>query len=108
MPQDMRDEAKKQLDEQMRLRRQVQALEERDFQLWSIVVLVALVMAAGIAGLVVPSVMWHIYLLRFNGHYLPQLSFGLIALVVLFNIYVIKQRLELRHTREELVLQMVY
>ena len=108
MPQEFRDEAKKQLEEQMRLRHQVQALEERDFQLWSIVVLVALVMVAGMAGLVVPSVMWHVYFLKFNGHYLPQLLFGLIALVVLFNIYVIKQRLELRHTREELVLQMVY
>src|SRR5579864_8092890 len=108
MPQDFRDEAKKQLEEQMRLRHQVQALEERDFQLWSIVVLVALVMAAGVGGLLVPSVIWHVYFLKFNGHYLPQLLFGLIALVVLFNIYVIKQRLELRHTREELVLQMVY
>ncbi|HEV2114003.1 MAG TPA: GGDEF domain-containing protein [Terriglobales bacterium] len=108
MPQEVRDEARKQLEDQMRLRHQVQALEERDFQLWSIVVLVALVMVAGVAGLLVPSVVWHIYFLKFNGHYLPQLLFGLIALVLLFNIYVIKQRLELRHTREELVLQMVY
>jgi len=108
MQQDVREESKKQLEDQMRLRREVQALEERDFQLWSIVVLIGLVLVAGIAGLLVPTVVWHIHFFRFDAHYLPQLLFGLIALVLLFNVYVIKQRLELRHTREELVLQMVY
>jgi len=108
MPQDVREESRKQLEDQMRLRREVQALEERDFQLWSIVVLIGLVLVAGIAGLLVPTVVWNIHFFRFDAHYLPQLLFGLIALVLLFNVYVIKQRLELRHTREELVLQMVY
>ena len=108
MQQDVREESKKQLEDQMRLRREVQALEERDFQLWSIVVLIGLVLVAGIAGLLVPTVVWHVHIFRFDAHYLPQLLFGLIALILLFNVYVIKQRLELRHTREELVLQMVY
>ena len=56
MQQDVREESKKQLEDQMRLRREVQALEERDFQLWSIVVLIGLVLVAGIAGLLVPTV----------------------------------------------------
>src|SRR5437016_8841200 len=63
---------------------------------------------AGLAGLLLPNVVWNRALVRFEGRFLPQLFYGLITLVVLFNIYVMQQRRHLRHAREELVLQMVY
>jgi diguanylate cyclase (GGDEF)-like protein len=102
------DEPRKELQEQVRLRREVEKLEERDFQLWSIVILILLLLAVGLVALLLPNVMWHLPNLKFDGHLLPQLVFGLITLIVLFNIYVIKMRLDVRNAREELVLQMVY
>src|SRR5438105_9312262 len=105
---ELREEARKELQEQLRLRQEVKALEERDVQLWSIAALVIVVLAAGVAGLLLPSAMWHLRVPRFEGNFLPQLCYGLITLVVLFNIYVLRQRRELRTAREELVLQMVY
>src|SRR5207253_10878390 len=105
---ELREEARKELQEQLRLRQEVKALEERDVQLWSIAALVIVVLAAGVAGLLLPNAMWHLRVLRFEGNFLPQLCYGLITLVILFNIYVLRQRRELRHARQELVLQMVY
>jgi len=105
---ELREEARKELQEQLRLRQEVKALEERDVQLWSIAALVIVVLAAGVAGLLLPNAMWHLRVLRFEGNFLPQLCYGLITLVILFNIYVLRQRRELRQAREELVLQMVY
>jgi len=84
------------------VRRKVDALEDRDFQLWSIYALVVLVMAAGFVALLFPNVMWKTQALRLDGRYVPQLFFGFIALIVLFNIYVISQRRLLRQTRQEL------
>jgi len=106
--QELREEARKELQDQMRLRQEVKTLEDRDFQLWSIAILMILVLAAGLAGLLAPHALWDLPRVHFDSRYLPQLFFGLITLVILFNIYVIKQRRELRHAREELVLQMVY
>lgn len=89
------------------LRREIQALEGRDLQLWSIGLLVILVVAAGFVALIAPNVMWNLSVLRVEGRYLPQLIFGFIALIVLFNIYAVGQRRVLRHTREELVRQLI-
>ena len=42
-----------------------------------------------------------------DGRYLPQLLFGFIVLVTLFNLYAFTQRRLLQHAREELVRQLV-
>ncbi len=90
------------------VQKRVQSLEDRDFQLWSIVVLVVIVLAAGVAMLLFPNVLWNSRIIRADARYLPQLLYGLITLVILFNIYLLKQRLMLRRTREELVHQLMY
>jgi len=90
-----------------RLRQDMRALEGRDFQLWSIGLLVTLVVAAGFVALVWPKVMWNLGGLRLDGRYVPQLIFGFITLVVLFNIYQLQQRRVLRNTRDELVRQIL-
>ncbi len=89
------------------LQREIEAMEGRDLQLWSIGLLVILVVAAGFIALVLPNVMWNLKTLRFEGRYLPQLFFGFIVLILLFNIYVIDQRRVLRRAREELVRELV-
>jgi diguanylate cyclase (GGDEF)-like protein len=90
------------------VQQRVQSLEDRDFQLWSIAALVLVVLAGGLAMLLFPNVIWNNRVLRADGRYLPQLLYGLITLVILFNIYLLKQRLLLRRTREELVHQIMY
>ena len=90
------------------VQKRVQSLEDRDFQLWSIAALVLVVLAAGLAMLLVPNIIWNNRILRADGRYLPQLLYGLITLVILFNIYLLKQRVILRRTREELVHQLMY
>jgi diguanylate cyclase (GGDEF)-like protein len=85
--------------------RALQALEGRDIQLWSIVVLMILVLAAGFAALLLPNVMWRQGTLEVEGSYIPQLLFGFIVLIVLFNIYALQQRRLLGATRRALVRQ---
>ena len=89
------------------LRREIHSLEGRDLQLWSIGVLICLVVAAGFVAIFWPNLMWHLGELRISGRYLPQLIFGFIVLIVLFNIYVLQQRQTLQTRRDELVRQVL-
>jgi diguanylate cyclase (GGDEF)-like protein len=86
----------------------IQALSTRDLQLWSIGLLVLLVLALGFLALVLPNVVWGARTLSVAGTYLPQLFFGFIALIVLFNIYVVGQRRELNAARQELVTELMF
>ncbi len=90
-----------------RLQQEIKALEGRDLQLWSIGLLLLVVVAAGFVALILPNVMWELGELRVAGRYLPQLFFGFIALIVLFNVYAFHQRWMLRTTREELIRQLI-
>jgi diguanylate cyclase (GGDEF)-like protein len=89
------------------IQREIQNLSGRDLQLWSIGALVTLVLAAGLSALIFPHVMWAQHVVRIESAYLPQLFFGLISLVLLFNIYVIGQKLTLNHTRRALISELV-
>jgi diguanylate cyclase (GGDEF)-like protein len=68
--------------------------------------LVLVVIASGFLTLVLPNLMWGTAI-KIDNHYLPQLFFGLFALVVLFNVYAFEQKRVLRRTREELVQQLI-
>jgi diguanylate cyclase (GGDEF)-like protein len=95
------------------IQREIQQLSGRDLQLWSIGLLVMLVLAAGMLALIFPNVIWtqrfiHVdstYLVE--SAYLPQLFFGLISLILLFNIYLIGQKVSLNHTRRALISELV-
>ncbi len=89
------------------LQREIHELEKKDFELWSIGVLVVLILAAGFAALVLPNVMGHHGFLRVNGRYLPQLFFGFIVLIVLFNIYTLQRRRSLQKARDRLMHELV-
>jgi diguanylate cyclase (GGDEF)-like protein len=102
------DESRLQRDAQLQVRSEIDKLEKRDLQLWSIVILIVLALAAGITALLTPSVMFHLGTLQVNAAVLPQLFFALITMVILFNIYILQQRRALHQTREELVRQVIY
>src|SRR6266851_2939892 len=86
---------------------QIHELSSRDMQLWSIVSLVILVLTAGFLALLAPNLVWTQRVVRIEQGYLPQLFFGLICLVVLFNIYLLSQRVSLNSTRKALISELV-
>src|SRR5579862_2786660 len=89
------------------IQREIQQLSGRDLQLWSIVILVVVVLTAGMLALVLPNVMWAQRVIHIEHAYLPQLFFGLISLILLFNIYLIGQKIALNNTRRALISELV-
>jgi diguanylate cyclase (GGDEF)-like protein len=89
------------------IQRQIHQLSSRDMQLWSIISLVVLVLTAGFLALIAPNLVWTQRVIRIEEGYLPQLFFGLICLVVLFNIYLLSQRVALNSTRKALISELV-
>lgn len=85
------------------LQRDIQELETKDLHLWTVSVLVIVILAAGFAALVLPNVMGRQGFLQVNGRYLPQLFFGFVALIVLFNLYALQRRRSLQIMRDKLV-----
>jgi diguanylate cyclase (GGDEF)-like protein len=89
------------------IQREIQQLSGRDLQLWSIVILIVLVLTAGMLALVLPNVIWAQRVIRIEHVYLPQLFFGLISLILLFNIYLVGQKVALNNTRRALISELV-
>jgi diguanylate cyclase (GGDEF)-like protein len=89
------------------IQEQIQALSRRDLHLWSIASLVVLMLTGGFLALMAPNLFGGQRMLRMDQAYLPQLGFGLICLVVLFNIYVLSQRTTLNSTRKALIGELV-
>ena len=89
------------------IQQQIQQLCKRDLQLWSIATLVVLVLTGGVLALVAPNLISGERILRFGQAYLPQLFFGLICLIVLFNIYLLSQRSSLNSARKALIGELV-
>lgn len=95
------------LERAEQIQREIQQLSGRDLQLWSIGVLVMLVLAAGMLALIFPNILWAQRVIHVESAYLPQLFFGLISLVLLFNIYLIGQKISLNNTRRALIGELV-
>jgi len=89
------------------IQRQIHDLSSRDMQLWSIVSLVILVLTGGFLALIAPNLVWTQRFIRVEQSYLPQLFFGLVCLIVLFNIYLLSQRVALNSTRKALISELV-
>lgn len=89
------------------IQRQIHQLSSRDMQLWSIITLVVLVLTAGFLALVFPNLTMSRRIIHIEQGYLPQLYFGLICLIVLFNIYLMAQRVALNSTRKALIAELV-
>src|SRR3984957_11616313 len=89
------------------IQKQIQQLSGRDLQLWSIGILVILVLTSGLLALLVPNLVWAQRMVHVEHSYLPQLFFGLISLVLLFNIYLLSQKKTLNNTRLALIRELV-
>jgi len=89
------------------IQQQIQQLSGRDLQLWSIGILIILVLTAGLLALLLPNLVWAQRMIRIQVSYLPQLFFGLISLILLFNIYLLGQKLTLNATRRALIRELV-
>jgi diguanylate cyclase (GGDEF)-like protein len=92
------------------IQQQIQAVSGRDLQLWSIGLLMILVLTAGILALILPNLVWAQHVIRFEHvqfSYIPQLFFGLISLILLFNIYLTGQKMTLTATRRALIRELV-
>jgi hypothetical protein len=89
------------------IQREIQQLSGRDLQLWSIGILVMLVLAAGMLALLFPNLIWAEHSIHIQTAYLPQLFFGLISLILLFNIYLLQQKISLNHIRGQLIGELV-
>src|SRR5437588_5555930 len=88
----------------------LQSMEElsaRDWQLWSICALMIVVVAIGLAAFLLPNIVSASLLLRADHQYLPQLFYGLITLIILFNVYILDQKRRLDRTRMELLHELV-
>jgi diguanylate cyclase (GGDEF)-like protein len=90
-----------------KIQHQIHELSSRDMQLWSIVTLMVLVLTAGFLALVLPNMTIKQRVIHIEQAYLPQLFVGLICLIVLFNIYLIAQRVALNSTRKALISELV-
>src|SRR4051794_31975936 len=89
------------------IQEQIQQLSGRDLQLWSIGILLILVLTSGLLALVIPNLVWAQRMVHVEHSYLPQLFFGLISLVLLFNIYLLGQKITLNSTRRALIRELV-
>jgi len=89
------------------IQKQIQQLSGRDLQLWSIGILVILVLTSGLLALVLPNLVWTQRVMHIEHSYLSQLFFGLISLILLFNIYLLGQKRNLNTTRLALIRELV-
>ncbi len=82
---------------------QLSNLEKRDWELWLIVSVTGLLVSAGFLALCFPSVFLNDESLRLDLTLSRPLFLGLIALIVLLNLYLISRRFELRRVRETVI-----
>ena len=89
------------------IQKDIQKLSSRDLQLWSITSCVVLVLTGGFLALIAPNIVFTHHAFRIEQAYLSVLFFGLICLVVLFNVYLLSQRTALNNTRKALIGELV-
>lgn len=99
----MEPDATKQDSILAKLSEQLMALEKRDFELWVIVVGTGILVATGLVAILFPSAILRSGNLHFEVTVSRELFLGLVALLALFNTYMISSRLKLRKTRGEVI-----
>jgi diguanylate cyclase (GGDEF)-like protein len=86
-----------------KLSKQLILLEQRDFEQWVIVVGTGILVATGLVAILFPGAILHSGMVHFELSVSRELFLGLIALLVLFNTYMISMRLKLRRSRGEVI-----
>lgn len=83
--------------------RQLAQMEKRDWELWSIVLGTGIVVSVGLLLMTFPSAFVKRGELQVEIRVPKEMFLGLVALLVLFNTYVVSKRLELRRVRQQLI-----
>jgi diguanylate cyclase (GGDEF)-like protein len=78
-------------------------LEKRDWHVWLISAGVGIAIGIGILALLFRAAFLQNGLLHMNVAVSPQFFFGFVAILVLYNAYVLNRRLQLRRTREQVI-----
>jgi diguanylate cyclase (GGDEF)-like protein len=82
---------------------QMIALERRDWEVWLISAGVGICFGIGMLALLFRAAFLQHGSLHLNVAVSPEFFFGFVALLVIYNTYVISRRLELRRTREQVI-----
>lgn len=85
------------------LSQQLAGIEKRDRELWMLVVGIGIVIATGLLLVLFPATFLSDGRFYFQVSMSKELFFGLVCLLVLFNLYIISRRLEFRKLRQQLV-----
>jgi two-component system cell cycle sensor histidine kinase/response regulator CckA len=83
------------------LRDRLRLIERRDWMLWACAIFITLVLSAGIVSFDIPAV--HLYRPELNFAPLSDTIMGLIAMVLLFDIYTVYQHFQIQAVRKELI-----
>ncbi len=83
--------------------RQLAVFEKRDWELWLILAGTGILVGAGLLALLFPAAILKQGNVRMELEVSRELFVGLVALLILFNTYIISRRLELRRTRETVI-----
>ena len=86
-----------------RVSRQLSALEKRDWQMWLIVAGTGILVGAGLVAMLFPAAILKQGTVQFQFVVSRELFVGLIAVLVIFNTYMINRRVELRRLREKVI-----
>lgn len=82
---------------------QLAQIEKRDWELWLVVLVTCAVVGLGMLALLAPTTFLKGGQLRIELQVSKELFFALIAILVIFNLYVMSRKFELRRTRQKLV-----
>ena len=85
-----------------RISSQMAAIERRDAELWTIVVLTSTLIAAGLLATLAPAAFSH-GPFKFEITVPKEAFLGLIAIIALSNVYLVSRRMELRKTRQAVI-----
>ena len=86
-----------------KLSKQLTLLEQRDFEQWVIVVVTGILVGTGLIAILFPGAILHTETVHFEISVSRELFLGLVALLVLFNTYMISMRLKLRRSSREVI-----
>ena len=83
------------------LRERMRAVERRDWWLWSCAVLITLLLTLAVISFVLPTL--HVRWPAFNSAPVGDTVLGLVALVLLFDIYTVYQHFQVQQVRKQLI-----
>jgi diguanylate cyclase (GGDEF)-like protein len=86
-----------------KLGQELAKVERADWELWLIVAGAGIIVGVGLLAVIFPSALLKQGNVHFEIEVSRELFIGLVALLILFNTYIISRRLELRRTRQAII-----